>query len=140
MTSPYVTPQKMIYPKPIIVFRSGWNVDDAQNGIARSFGLTAKDFIWISTAHGWPNRISGRSRGLLVLDPENMVSHPKPEIEAFAQTIMLSFNRVISAPNCQSSLEAWLKAKDPPMYRRMIGEDESNIGIGDQQEMTPHAG
>lgn len=126
VTNNYTYPTKMVYPKPIVVYKQCHG--DPQKQIATMFGLRVSDFIWISTSHGWPGRLSGNSRSTLVLDQLNTVSHPKDDrIRIFSTAVLVSFDRVVSAPNCQSALKGWLRDKNPEMYRRMIGEDINNV-------------
>ncbi len=109
------------YRRAIIISRFHPCHGAGREEIARQFGLTVNDFIWVTGHKNWRRYIEGVSRSTLVLDPFNLThewcEHEQAE---FAGGITAAFDRIAMAPQCERELAKWLVDRNPPAYARMV--------------------
>lgn len=108
-----------VYPKAVIIRSERPRPGYTEEAIAGRFGLTVKDFIWITTHPCWKRKTEGMSRTVLVLDPMFLTSSYHND-EGFAIDILTRFDNVARPTQCASALAEWLKERNPEQYRRMI--------------------
>jgi hypothetical protein len=120
------------FAKAIILIRSSLRAEDkVQENAAAGFGLMRSDFMWINANRNWEQQIEGKSRSMLVLDPNSLTFDAEAD-GGFADAIKISFDRVASAWQCIERLAEWYRSRNPDAYNRMIA-----AGVYKEDEAAP---
>lgn len=136
------------YRRAIIISRFHPCHGAGREAVARKFGLSVNDFIWITGHDNWRRYVEGISRSTLVLDPFNLThewcEHGQAE---FAGGIIGAFDTIAMAPKCERVLARWLIDRNPPAYARMVASgvlpepdarDGPSLEQEPQQPLQPH--